>query len=129
MLARAIKRKEKGTEGGQSLTCTSERSNVLKRSSLGGGSGDDDAVLHGVVLLERLDELGDSRTLLANSDVNTVKLLGLVVAVIPPLLVEHSVKGDGSLSGLTVTNDELTLATADRHLSSCQYQSDGNNQG
>src|SRR5262249_30244583 len=39
--------------------------------------------------------------------------LGLVVAAVPPLLVEHGVEGDGRLAGLTVADDQLTLAAAD----------------
>lgn len=89
-----------------------ERSNVLKRSSLRSSGGNDDGVLHGIVLLEGLDELGDSGTLLSNSNVDTVQLLALVVGVVPSLLVKHGVKSDGSLSGLTITNDQLTLTTA-----------------
>lgn len=92
-----------------------ERSNVLQRSGLRGSGGDNDRVLHGVVLLKSLDKLGDSRTLLTNGDVDTVELLGLVVAIVPALLVEHGVEGDGGLAGLTVTNDQLTLTTADGH--------------
>ena len=92
---------------------TSEGGKVLEGSGLRGGGGDDNGVLHGVVLLEGLDELGDGRTLLANSDVDAVELLGLVVGVVPALLVEHGIKSDSSLAGLTVTNDQLTLATAD----------------
>jgi hypothetical protein len=30
-------------------------------------------------------------------------------------LVKHGVESDGSLSSLTITNDQLTLATANRH--------------
>ena len=52
---------------------------------------------------------------MADGDVDAVKLLGLVVGVVPPLLVEDGVKSDGSLTGLTVTNDQLTLTTADGH--------------
>lgn len=81
--------------------------------SLGGGGGNDDGVLHGVVLLEGLDELSDGGTLLTDGDVDAVKLLGLIGGVVPTLLVEHGVKSDGSLTGLTVTNDQLTLTTAD----------------
>ena len=92
---------------------TGERRNILQRSGLGGGGSDDDGVLHGVVLLKGLDELSDGRTLLADGHVDAVKLLGLVVGVVPPLLVEDGVKSDGSLTGLTVTNDQLTLTTAD----------------
>jgi hypothetical protein len=100
--------RRKLTDGG-----TGERSKVLERSGLRGSGSDDDGVLHGVVLLEGLDELGDGRSLLANGDVDTVKLLLLVVAVVPSLLVEDGVKTNGSLTGLTITNDQLTLSSAD----------------
>jgi hypothetical protein len=96
----------------EEYTYTGEGSNVLKRSGLGGGGGNDDGVLHGVVLLKGLDELGNGGTLLANGDVDTVELLGLVVGVVPALLVEHGVESDGGLSGLTITDDQLTLSTA-----------------
>jgi hypothetical protein len=89
-----------------------EGSKVLKRSGLRGGGSNDDGVLHGVVLLKGLDKLGNSGSLLADSNVDTVELLGLVVGVVPALLVENGVKSNGSLAGLTVTNDKLTLATA-----------------
>lgn len=94
---------------------TGERSDVLQRSGLGSGGSNDDGVLHGVVLLKGLDELSDGRTLLTDGNVDTVELLALVTSAVPPLLVKHSVKGDGSLSGLTVTNDQLTLTTANWH--------------
>lgn len=103
---------KKNQKSNQKSKHTSEGSNVLQGSSLRGSSGNDDRVLHGVVLLKRLDELGDSGTLLADGDVDAVELLGLVVAVVPPLLVEDGVQGNGSLAGLTITNDQLTLATA-----------------
>jgi hypothetical protein len=92
---------------------TGEGSDVLERSGLGGGGGDNDGVLHGVVLLKSLDKLGNGGSLLTDGDVDAVKLLGLVLAVVPPLLVEHGVESDGSLTSLTVTNDQLTLTTAD----------------
>ena len=93
----------------------SEGSKVLKRSGLGSGGSDDDGVLHGIVLLKSLDELGNSRTLLANGDVDTVELLGLILTVVPSLLVEHGIDTDSGLTGLTVTNDQLTLTTANWH--------------
>jgi len=94
---------------------TSEGSNVLQGSGLGGGGSNDDGVLHGILLLEGLDELSDGGTLLADGNVDTVQLLGLVAGAVPALLVEHGVESDGSLTGLTVTNDQLTLTTADGH--------------
>ena len=88
---------------------------IMTYSSLGSGGSNDDGVLHGVVLLKGLDELSDGGTLLTDGNVDTVKLLGLVGAsgVVPTLLVEHGVKSDGSLTSLTITNDQLTLTTAD----------------
>lgn len=91
---------------------TSEGSNVLQRSGLGSSGGNDNGVLHGVVLLKGLDELGNSGTLLADGDVDAVELLGLVVAVVPTLLVQDGVNTDSSLAGLTVTNDKFSLTTA-----------------
>lgn len=58
---------------------TGEGSNVLQRGSLGSSSGDNDGVLHGVVLLKSLDELSDGGSLLTDGNVDTVELLGLVV--------------------------------------------------
>jgi len=92
---------------------TGEGSDVLKGSGLRGSGSNDDGVLHGIVLLKGLDELSDSGALLADGDVDAVELLGLVVAGVPALLVEHGIESDGSLAGLTITNDQLTLTTAD----------------
>jgi hypothetical protein len=94
---------------------SSEGGQELKRGSLGSGGSNNDGVLHGVVLLKGLDELSNGRTLLTNSDVHTVQLLGLVGTVVPSLLVQDGVESDGSLTSLTVTDDQLTLATSDRN--------------
>jgi hypothetical protein len=94
---------------------TSEWGDVLERSSLGSGGSNDDGVLHGVVLLKGLDQLSNGGTLLANGNVHTVQLLGLIVTIVPSLLVKHGIEGDGGLAGLTITNDQLTLTTADRN--------------
>lgn len=51
---------------------------LLQGSSFGSGSSDNDCVLHGIVLLKGLDELSDGGSLLTNSDVDAVQLLGLV---------------------------------------------------
>jgi hypothetical protein len=84
--------------------------------SFRGGCRNHDTVLHGVILLKSLDELGDGGTLLTNGDVDTVQLLALVAGgVVPTLLVENGVEGNSGLTGLTVTNDQLTLTTANGH--------------
>jgi hypothetical protein len=94
---------------------SSEGSDVLKGSGLRGSSGDNDGVLHGVVLLEGLDELSNSRSLLSDGDVDAVELLCLVGAIVPLLLIQDGVESDGSLTSLTITNDQLTLTTSDRN--------------
>lgn len=93
---------------------TGKGGEILQGGSLRSSSSDDNGVLHGIVLLEGLDELSDGRSLLANSDVNAVELLLLVAAAVPAFLVEDGVQSDGSLAGLTITDDQLTLASADR---------------
>lgn len=79
----------------------------LQGSGVGRGGGDNDAVVHGLLLVELSDELGDGGTLLSDTNVDAGEGLSL------GLLVDDGVDGDGGLSGLTVTDDELTLSTAD----------------
>ena len=92
-----------------------ERSNVLKRGGFGGSGGNDNRVFHGVVLFECLDELRNSRTLLANGNVDAVELFGLIIAIVPSSLIQHGIQCDGSLASLTVADDKFTLTPADRN--------------
>src|ERR1700741_2451710 len=67
----------------------------------------DDSLFHDTFALEPLLQRSNFRSFLTNSDVNVNNssfLLGLV---------NHRVNGNGSFTGLTVTNDQLTLTTAD----------------
>ena len=88
---------------------------VLQGSGVGGGGRDDDGVLHGVGVSEPLHNLGNSGPLLANGDVDTVQLLLGIVGLVEALLVDDGVNGDGGLASLPVTDDQLTLATANGH--------------
>ena len=88
-----------------------ERSEVLKRSGLGGGGGDNDGVFQGVVLLKGLDQLSNGGSLLSDGNVDTVELLLLVGTVVPLLLVEDGVNGNGGFTSLSVTNDKLSLSS------------------
>ena len=88
---------------------------VLQGSGVGGSGRDDDGVLHGVSVGEPLHNLCDGGPLLADSDVDTVELLLGVVSVVESLLVDDGVDGDGGFASLPVTNDQLTLATANGH--------------
>jgi hypothetical protein len=87
----------------------------LQRGGLRSSGSNNDTVFHRVVLLKRLDKLGDSGSFLANGDVDTVELLGLIVSVVPSSLVQHGIEGDGSLSGLSITDDQFSLTTTDGH--------------
>merc|ERR1712018_621188 len=88
---------------------------VLQRSGVGGGGRDDDGVLHSVGVSEPLHNLGDSGPLLANGDVDAVQLLLGVISLVEALLVDDGVNGNGGLASLPVTDDQLTLATANGH--------------
>ena len=93
-------------------------SQELEGSSLGGGGGNDDGVLEGIVITEDLNDVGDGGSLLADGDVDAVESLGVVaVGVIEGrLLVDDGINGDGSLSSLSVTNDQLSLASTNGDL-------------
>jgi hypothetical protein len=83
-------------------------SKELKRSRVGSGSSDNDAVIHGSLLVELSDKLGNGGTLLSNTNVDACKRLLL------GLLVDNGINGNSGLSGLTITNDKLTLSTSNR---------------
>ena len=70
------------------------------------------------MIAEDLHDVSDCGSLLADSDVDAVKLLGVLsIGVIEGgLLVDDGINGDGSLSSLSVTNDELSLATTNGDL-------------
>src|SRR5690606_34319264 len=91
-----------------------ERGQELQRGRLGGRGGDHDGVLQRAALLERLDDLGHGRALLTDGDVDAVELGALVVRGVDRLLVQDGVDGDRRLADLTVANDQLALAAADR---------------
>lgn len=60
-----------------------------------------------------LHDLSDGGPLLSDGDVDAVQLLLLILSLVETLLVDDGVDGQGSLAGLTVTNDQLTLSTTD----------------
>jgi hypothetical protein len=88
----------------------------LQGSGVRGSGGNHDGVLEGVTFAEEAHDVGDGGALLANRDVDAVEGLGLVAGLVLGLLVEDGVDGDGGFAGLTITNDELTLSTANGHL-------------
>src|ERR1700720_1063536 len=88
---------------------------VLQRRRLGGGSGHDDRVFEGAVILQCLDDLGDGRAFLADRNIDAIELDLLVGATVVVLLVEDGVDRDGGLAGLTIPDDQLALSAPDWH--------------
>ncbi len=87
---------------------------VLQRSRFRSGCGHDDGVFHRAVFFELLHDLCNGRTLLADGDVDAVKLLAFIVGLIGFLLVDEGVDRDSRFTGLTVADDQFALATANR---------------
>merc|ERR1719181_33531 len=95
---------------------TSKRSQELHWGSIGSSGSHDASVLHAALGVKVLHNLGDSGALLADSDVDAVKLVRLGgTRSEARLLVDDGIESDGSLASLAVTNDQLTLTTTDRH--------------
>ncbi len=92
------------------------RRQELHRSRFGRGCGNHDRVFHRTGFFQLFHQLSHGRALLADRDINTVQFLGFIVTsgVVVDFLVQDRVQSNGSFTGLTVTNDQLSLATADR---------------
>src|SRR5690554_5987905 len=91
---------EELTHGG-----TGVRSQELHGGRIGGTGSNHDGVVHGAVLFQLAHYGGNGRLLLANGNVDTLDA-GV-------LLVNDRVDRYRSLTDLTVTDDQLTLATTD----------------
>jgi len=88
-------------------------SEVLKWGSVSSGGDDNNAVFQAVSFLEDSDQLGNGGLFLANGDVDAVEFLGLVVFVVELFLVQDGIKSDGGFTGLSITDDKFSLASAD----------------
>src|SRR5690606_39122825 len=82
-------------------------SDVLHGSGLGSRGSHDNRVFQSAMLFELAHNVGDRGSLLTNCDVHASDVL--------VRLSDDGVDGSGGLAGLTVTNDQLTLAATDRH--------------
>merc|ERR1712020_456842 len=90
-------------------------SQVLQGSSVRGGGGHHDGILQSISIVQPLDNLGHGGPLLSHGNVDAVQHLLLVSGLVESLLVDDGVNGDGGLTSLTVSNDQLTLTTANGH--------------
>ncbi|MND79236.1 hypothetical protein D3C80_709660 [compost metagenome] len=87
---------------------------ILHRSRIGSGSRDHDGIFECATFFENLNELSYSRTLLADSDIDAIKLFFVWAVVVDWLLVKEGIENDRGLAGLTVTDDQLALTTTNR---------------
>src|SRR5699024_6315725 len=93
-----------------------EWSQPLKASGVRRRSSHDRGVVQSTLLFEGLADTSDGGALLTNSDVDTANMIVLVAGFSVSLLVQDGVDADCGLTRLTVTNDLLSLASADwRH--------------
>ena len=90
---------------------TGVRSKVLETCGVRCRSSHDGGVLHCASVLECALYSSNRGTLLADSNVDAANLLVGVAGLPVSLLVDDGVDRDSGLTGLTVTNDELTLST------------------
>ena len=89
-------------------------SHVLVARGIRGRRSNDRRVLHCSGVFKSRANRSDRRTLLADGDIDASNLLVDIARKPVVTLVNDRVQCDCSLTGLTVTNDELTLTTADR---------------
>jgi hypothetical protein len=87
----------------------------LKRSRVGGSSGDNTSVVHSLFCVQHSDNIGDGRSLLTDGSIDAVKLLVSIILIEVLLLINNSINSNCSLSSLSITNDELTLSTTNRY--------------
>jgi hypothetical protein len=86
-------------------------SKVLKWGGVSSGGDDDDTVFQAIGFLEDVDELGNGGLFLTNGDVDAVKFFAFVTFFVKPPLVQNGIQSDGGFSGLSITDDQLSLAS------------------
>ena len=97
--------------------CTGERRKILVGRRITRRGSHHDRVLQGPGRFQISDHLGHVGALLAHGHVNAVERaesLNALVLLVDAGVVDDRVNGHGRLAGLAVTNDQLTLATANR---------------
>ena len=73
----------------------------------GGRSSHDDGVIHRTMFFKLAHHIGDRRLLLTDGNVNTLNAAAL--------LIDDGIYRHCGLAGLTIADDQLTLATTDRY--------------
>jgi len=94
------------------------RSQELKWSSFWCSSSNDDCVFKCVVIFQDFHDVGNSRSLLSNSHVDTVELLWLIWVAIKEgaLLVDDSINCNSSFTCLSISNNQFSLTSSNWYL-------------
>ena len=88
-----------------------KRSIIPQRRSICSSRCHDNRIVKGPIAFKSLDNIGDSRSLLTYGHIYTVDRLACLICT---SLIDDGIQSDSRLSCLAVTNNELTLTTADR---------------
>merc|ERR1711970_53968 len=88
-------------------------SQVLKWGGVGGGGDNNNTVFQAISFFQNVDQLTDSRLFLADGDVDAVQFFGFITFVVESFLVQDGVQSDGGFSGLSITDDQFSLASTD----------------
>ena len=89
-----------------------KRGVILERGSLARRRYHHHGIVHRALRTKRLHYIGNSASLLSHSHIDTIhRLSGEIIRT----LVDDGVYGNGRLSGLTVTDDQLPLSPSDRN--------------
>jgi hypothetical protein len=91
-------------------------SQELERCGIGSGGSNNNSVFKCIALAEESDDVGHSGSLLTDSNVDAVERLVFITKLVGSFLVKNGINCDGSLAGLSVTNDKFTLSTSNRDL-------------
>ncbi|MBA7655237.1 hypothetical protein ES703_63136 [subsurface metagenome] len=86
---------------------TAVRSEVLKRRRVAGWRSHDYRIVHRPIILKHFYNVSDRGIFLTNSYINTDDIL--------TFLIDDSIYGNGCLSCLTISYDELSLASSYRN--------------
>ncbi len=76
----------------------------MESSRFGRRSRNDDGIVHRPVLFERADDINHAGGFLADRYIDADDIVAL--------LIDDGIKGNRRLSGLAITDDELTLSAA-----------------
>src|SRR5262249_299116 len=102
-----------------------KRRQILHGRGVGRGRSDDDGIIKRALLFEDLHKLGNRRAFLPYRDINAVELDLLIRLGVQRLLIKDGIERNCGLAGLTVADDQLALATADRDQSVDGFQAGG----